>query len=90
MRAVATTPARDPVESWAKLTNLLDEPAADPPADARAALARGLPAGGLNPAFRFRHKAGMGSLGRPRFVALAVWQGGRVCREAKATAPPAT
>jgi hypothetical protein len=32
----------------------------------------------------------MGSLGKPRFVALAEWAGGWVCREAKAVTPPAT
>ena len=31
--------------------------------------------------------AGLGSLGRQRFVALAAWRGGRVAREAKALAP---
>ena len=90
LRAVATAAARDPVQFWAKLTKLLDDPAVEPPADARAALTRDLPSAGLNPAFRFRARAGMGSLGRPRFVALAEWSGGRVCREAKALAPPAS
>lgn len=90
LRAVATVAARDPVHFWTKLTKLLDDPAVEPPADARAALVRALPAEGLTPAFRFRPKAGMGSLGRPRFVALAEWNGGQVCREAKALAPPAT
>jgi Uncharacterized protein conserved in bacteria (DUF2252) len=34
---------------------------------------------------RFAHRtAGVGSLGRPRFVALARWRGGHVVREAKA------
>jgi hypothetical protein len=32
---------------------------------------------------------GMGSLGRPRFVALAMWRGGKVTREAKALVPSA-
>ena len=90
LRAVATAAARDPVHFWAKLTKLLDDPAVEPPTEARATLVRDLPSAGLNPAFRFRAKAGMGSLGRPRFVALADWSGGRVCREAKALAPPAT
>jgi hypothetical protein len=90
LRAIATAAGRDPVHFWAKLTQLLAEPAVEPPADVRAALAKDLPTDGLTPAFRFRAKAGMGSLGRPRFVALAEWRGGRVCREAKAIAPPAT
>ena len=90
LRAVATAAERDPVHFWAKLTKLLDGPAVTPPTEAQAALLRDLPAQGLNPAFRFRPKAGMGSLGRPRYVAIAEWSGGRVCREAKAIAPAAT
>jgi len=34
-----------------------------------------------------RRKAGMGSLGQPRFVAVADWQGGCIAREAKALVP---
>jgi len=34
-----------------------------------------------------RRKAGMGSLGQPRFVAIADWQGGCIAREAKALVP---
>jgi hypothetical protein len=33
--------------------------------------------------------AGLGSLGRQRFIAVADFEGGRVCREAKALAPSA-
>ncbi|MBC7933192.1 MAG: DUF2252 family protein [Rubrivivax sp.] len=33
--------------------------------------------------------AGVGSLGRPRFVAIAEWNGGRIAREAKALVPSA-
>ena len=36
-----------------------------------------------------RPKQGGGSLGRPRFVAVANWRGGRIVREAKAVAPSA-
>jgi hypothetical protein len=90
LRTVASAAERDPAHFWTKLTKLLDDPAAVPPPDARAVLERDLPAPGLNPAFRFRPKAGMGSLGRPRFVALTEWSGGWICREAKTAAPPAT
>jgi hypothetical protein len=34
-----------------------------------------------------RRKAGMGSLGQPRFVAIAEWKGGCIAREAKALVP---
>ncbi|NVN86004.1 MAG: DUF2252 family protein [Rhodopseudomonas sp.] len=37
----------------------------------------------------FRRVAGSGSLGRPRYVAIANWRGGRVLREAKALVPSA-
>ncbi|WP_156678078.1 DUF2252 family protein [Sphingomonas profundi] len=37
----------------------------------------------------FPRSAGTGSLGRPRFVALATWRNGPVAREAKAMLPPA-
>jgi hypothetical protein len=36
-----------------------------------------------------RRRAGLGSLGRPRLVAVAEWNGGRVAREAKALLPSA-
>ena len=35
------------------------------------------------------HAKGGGSLGRPRYFALAEWRGGRVLREAKALVPSA-
>lgn len=35
------------------------------------------------------HRSGVGSLGRPRFVAIAEWRGGTVIREAKAMVPSA-
>ena len=35
------------------------------------------------------YKKGMGSLGRPRFIALSMWRGGKVAREAKALVPSA-
>ncbi len=36
-----------------------------------------------------RRKAGLGSLGQQRFVAIADWQGGCIAREAKAVVPSA-
>jgi Uncharacterized protein conserved in bacteria (DUF2252) len=58
--------------------------AIDPAAD--RFLASSLPARGL-PYTRHRRRAGLGSLGHPRFVALAEWLGGRVAREVKLLAP---
>lgn len=88
--AVATAADREPAAFWGKMTKLLDLPPAHPADEARTALDAVLPAINLQPQDRPRPKAGMGSLGRPRYVALAEWAGGWVCREAKATAPPAT
>lgn len=45
-----------------------------------------LPTGKISLCFSHRI-AGLGSLGRERFTALAVWQGGPIAREAKACAP---
>ncbi len=42
---------------------------------------------GAGPFTAKRRSAGTGSLGRPRFVAYAEWQGGPVLREAKALVP---
>lgn len=47
-----------------------------------------LPKGAENIRFASR-VAGIGSLGRPRYVAVAFWRGGRVLREAKALVPSA-
>ena len=53
------------------------------PASARKALESLLPERGLR--YRLAHRvAGLGSLGRERFVAVADWRGGQVAREAKA------
>jgi len=54
----------------------------------RAALVCSLPDGAANVRFA-RRIAGEGSLGRPRFLTIADWRGGRVLREAKALVPSA-
>ena len=88
LRAVGMSADREPGKFWRKLTKVLADPSADPPADVRAALRSLLPAGAA-PEYRHR-RAGLGSLGRPRYVALLEWRGGWVAREAKAVVPPAT
>lgn len=57
-----------------------------PPPDARTALLASLPPSARPERFSRRRKGG-GSLGRPRFVAIARWQGGQIVREAKALIP---
>jgi hypothetical protein len=58
------------------------------PPDGRDVLERALPPGTTNVHIQPRI-AGVGSLGRPRFVAIGDWNGGRVAREAKAVVPSA-
>ncbi|HWO30707.1 MAG TPA: DUF2252 family protein, partial [Candidatus Acidoferrum sp.] len=68
---------RDPVVNTHKL-----------PPDARRALEKTLPP---RTAYKIvRRKAGMGSLGQRRFVAIAIHEGGYIGREAKATVPSAS
>ncbi|MBH5370364.1 DUF2252 family protein [Bradyrhizobium glycinis] len=58
------------------------------PPPVAAALRKNLPRGASFSHFGTR-SAGAGSLGRPRFVAVADWRGGQVVREAKALVPSA-
>lgn len=84
LRDVATSELRDPVTFWDRLQSL---PVASGriPHDALRAL---MP-GGV-PSYRVRRRvAGVGSLGRPRFVAIGEWAGGLIAREAKALVPSA-
>ncbi|MFO0967061.1 MAG: DUF2252 family protein [Gemmataceae bacterium] len=90
LRAMAMAVERDPVRFWKKMTRLLANPEASPPEDVCAALRDDMLIPGVTCAFRFRPKVGMGSLGKPRFVALADCQGGWVAREAKVVTPPAS
>jgi hypothetical protein len=59
-----------------------------PPPDVQKYLLAALPEQGLTHHFASR-RAGGGSLGRPRYVVVASWLGGRVVREAKALVPSA-
>jgi uncharacterized protein (DUF2252 family) len=81
LRAIATGRLRDPVRYWEKL-NALSTLRKAPPASAVKALERLLPERDLE--YRVAHRvAGLGSLGRQRFLAIADWRGGKVVREAK-------
>jgi len=87
LREAATGELRDPVHFWGKM-NALPSVRGEVPKSARKALEELLPAPGL--VYRIAHRvAGLGSLGRERYVALADWEGGRVAREAKALLPSA-
>jgi len=87
LRSLATNELRNPVHFWEKMDKLA-RPKGPVPRSALKALARMMPEQGLM--LDIRHRvAGLGSLGRARYVALANWRGGRVAREAKALAPSA-
>ena len=87
LRSMVTGVLRDPPQFWAKLDSL---PAwkGRVPKSARRSLEQMLPERELE--YRIAHRiAGLGSLGRERYVAIAVYRGARVVREAKALAPSA-
>jgi hypothetical protein len=84
LREIALQELKDPQKFWADLS-AEGKTASAPPAVMRL---MALPAGSADVRL-FRRQAGVGSLGRPRIVALASLQGGLVAREAKAIVPPA-
>ena len=87
LRVMATARLHQPEPYWDKL-HALPELKETPPAGALKALAELMPERGLT--WRLSHRvAGLGSLGRERYVAVAEWCGGSVAREAKALAPSA-
>jgi hypothetical protein len=77
---------KPPKRFWRRLQRL---PAAHRVgSDLKRVFARALPSRSL--AYKVvRREAGLGSLGQPRFVAIARWQGGLIAREAKALVPSA-
>jgi len=84
LRRIALNDLRDPVIFWARFDSLRSAPKSIAPRVLREALP--------DPRLLFRvvrRVAGVGSLGRPRIVALADWQGARIAREAKALLPSA-
>ena len=87
LREMATHRLHEPERFWEKL-HALPESEDEPPASALNALARLMPEKGLH--WHVAHRiAGLGSLGRERYVAIADWNGGSIAREAKALAPSA-
>jgi len=86
LREIATSRLRDPAIFWGKFAAL---PTVKPvPAKVMRLLRQAMPERGLP--FRVAHRrAGLGSLGRPRFTALADWHGGKIARETKPLLPSA-
>lgn len=87
LRALAISEARDPARYWERM-DALPTFTGCVPKSAIQALDQLMPEKGLH--YRVAHRvAGLGSLGRQRFVALADWRGGKLAREAKALVPSA-
>jgi len=78
---------RDPAGFWRRL-QALPVIRHGLPHDAKQTLEKTLPEPDLD--YRVaRREAGLGSLGQPRFVAIANWKGGLIAREAKGMVPSA-
>jgi uncharacterized protein (DUF2252 family) len=84
---VATT-EEDHRSFWEEEDNEAKKRAEKPPARFRTVLERAFPPDAVIDVF-YAREAGLGSLGRPRFAALARFHGGRALREAKALVPSA-
>jgi hypothetical protein len=78
---------KPPTDFWGKLNRLpsVRQPLAR---DLRQALEKTLPDSRMEYKV-VRRRAGLGSLGQQRFVAIAVWEGGCIAREAKSMLPSA-
>jgi hypothetical protein len=88
LREWATARLRDPSVFWEKINSQPSLAGDAVPQEVHDVLRRYLPEAGLD--YRVVHRiAGLGSLGRQRFVALAEWRGGSIAREAKALVPSA-
>lgn len=86
LRDTATSRLRDPKLFWGKFAAL--PTIRNVPSPIKSMLERAMPEPGLP--FRVAHRrAGLGSLGRERFTAIADWRGGKIAREAKALLPSA-
>jgi len=78
---------RNPEAFWGKLTSLAPVKG-KVPGSARKAIIRMLPKPNM-PHVIVHRVAGLGSLGRHRFVGIGDWNGGKIAREAKSLAPSA-
>jgi len=85
MRPLVACTDKDRRAFWRVIDGLTE---ADPPEAVQSGLQQSLPSGAVMQRFAAWVR-GCGSLGRPRFVAIAAWHGGRIVREAKALVPSA-
>jgi hypothetical protein len=87
LRLIALNELRDPVLFWKKIL-ACPRYAGDLPKDIWTVIRNSMPVRTLNYELRTRI-AGLGSLGHPRILALAKWDGAHVAREAKQLTPSA-
>lgn len=88
LRDLATATGQNARKHWRKLLSQEEADENAIPSEARDLLRSHLPKCAAPVRF-FRRMAGLGSLGRPRFVAMVEWCGGLLAREAKAAIPSA-
>lgn len=87
LRLLASSKLRDPVVFWDKMT-ACPRHKGDLPKDVRKMIHESLPM--QTKSFKLKSRiAGLGSLGHPRILALATWDGAHVVREAKQLTPSA-
>jgi hypothetical protein len=87
MRALFAVSEEERAGFWTKMAELPNERGI---ADRyRSPIVRAMPGKDADVEKFARRSAGTGSLGRPRWVCVATWRGGRVVREAKAVVPSA-
>jgi uncharacterized protein (DUF2252 family) len=87
LRDIALSNLRDPVHFWKNMRSMPNSKTALA-ADERDALETLLPERGISYQVKSR-RAGLGSLGRRRLVAMADWRGSLIAREIKAALPSA-
>ncbi|MDB5344589.1 MAG: hypothetical protein JWP89_2966 [Schlesneria sp.] len=90
LRALAMQSDREPGKFWKKFRKELSDREPKISKATKARMLSDLPDTNKDCRFRARFKAGMGSLGKPRYVALTTFKGSLVAREAKALTPPST
>ena len=88
MRELLVVPEGERARFWKRIDGERKAGAGKPGRRYREALASAMPVAGMQ-MVAWPRTAGTGSLGRPRWVALAEWQGGPVVREARAAVPSA-
>ena len=89
LRRYAEPAKGKPEKFWKEVAQYKKQEKAKPPREIAQALIQSFPKD-VDKGIEMRtRRAGTGSLGRPRYVAIAYWRGGQVLREAKALVPSA-